>query len=47
VSWQDLFGAFVEISASMPEPYVRVGDKIARVTAEEQFLGSTDRLGGG
>ena len=39
MSWQNLFEGFIEISASMPEPDVRVGDKIAWVTAEEQFLG--------
>jgi ketosteroid isomerase-like protein len=38
-SWQDLFTAFPEIAGAMPDPQVRVGDKIAWVTGEERFRG--------
>ena len=38
-SWQNLFEHYAEISVAMPEPHVRVGDKVAWVTGEEQFRG--------
>jgi ketosteroid isomerase-like protein len=35
--FQTLFERYAEISVSMPQPHLRVGDTVAWVTGEEQF----------